>query len=126
MTPEIDLRGLRKTSPSEYLLRFAFGGIVTTCTGIIAHEYGPSIGGLFLGFPAILPASLTLVRRHDGRRQAVEDARGAVLGAVGLMVFAAVTALLATRVRTAVVLAAATCAWGLIAIACWTVIHRRR
>jgi uncharacterized membrane protein len=33
---------------------------------------------------------LTLVKEHDGRQQAADDARGARFGAVGLTVFAAV------------------------------------
>src|SRR5207253_3283130 len=62
--------------------------------GLVAREWGPSAGGLFLAFPAILPASLTLVARHDSRGDAADDARGAVLGAAALIVFAAVVLML--------------------------------
>jgi hypothetical protein len=49
-----------------------------------------SAGWLFLAFPSILPASLTLVVQHDGRRAAADDALGSVVGAVGLAAFGAV------------------------------------
>jgi hypothetical protein len=39
-------------------------GAITAAAGLIAGLYGPTIGGLFLAFPSILPASLTLVA-HD-------------------------------------------------------------
>jgi hypothetical protein len=53
--------------------------------------------GAAQAFPAILPASLTLVARHDGRKQAVAEAGGAILGAVALGVFAATAWLLASN-----------------------------
>jgi hypothetical protein len=36
------------------------GGLVTVITGIVAKNWGPVIGGLFLAFPAIFPASATI------------------------------------------------------------------
>jgi hypothetical protein len=80
------------------------GGAVTVLTGLIASHCGPAIGGLFLAFPAIFPASATLVERHErdkkrragilntlrGRLSAALDARGALLGAIALMAFAAI------------------------------------
>ncbi len=68
----------------EYILRFVFGGAITVATGLVASHYGPAVGGMFLAFPAILPASLTLVERHDGRAGATDNARGARLGALAL------------------------------------------
>ncbi len=60
------------------------------CTGLIAQHWGPVVGGLFLSFPAILPASATLIERHEtekkkragiscrvrGRKAAALDAAG--------------------------------------------------
>jgi hypothetical protein len=71
------------------------GGAVTACTGLVTEHWGPVIGGLF--FPAILPASVTLIERHEsekklsagiddrvrGRKTAALDAAGAVLGGWG-------------------------------------------
>jgi Protein of unknown function (DUF3147) len=61
MTPELDPAGLKKAKPWEYVVRFFFGGLVTALAGLVAKVWGPVVGGLFLAFPAILPASLTLV-----------------------------------------------------------------
>src|SRR5438067_4866772 len=64
-------RGWRgELSWKAYGLRFAFGGLITAITGLIAHNFGPVVGGLFLAFPAILPASVTLIEDHDGERAA--------------------------------------------------------
>src|SRR5689334_2494674 len=76
---EVDSSQFAEESFAEYALRFTFGGAITVCATLVARRYGPSIGGLFLAFPAILPASITLVKRHAGRRQAADDARGAIL-----------------------------------------------
>src|SRR5262249_52044444 len=84
MRPGIASGAIWKVEPWEYCVRFLFGGAVTLGTGIIAHAWGPEIGGLFLAFPAILPASLTLVKRHDGCPPVIAGARGACLGAVAL------------------------------------------
>ena len=126
MKPQIDPAGLRKAEPWEYVVRFGFGGAVTACTGLIAQRYGPAIGGLFLAFPAILPATLTLVERHDGRRDAADDARGSVLGAVALFVFAAGALLLVNVCPPALTLAAATAAWCVAAAALWTLRYGSR
>jgi hypothetical protein len=47
----------------QYASRSIFGGLATAVAGVIAKEYGPSVGGLFLAFPAIFPASATLIDR---------------------------------------------------------------
>ena len=65
MLIKVNLGALRKTKGSEYLVRFMLGGAVTVLTGLIASHYGPAIGGFFLAFPAIFPASATLVERHE-------------------------------------------------------------
>ena len=50
--------------------------------------FGPRAGGLFLAFPAILAASVTLIEKKERNRAGVHDIKGAVLGAVGLTAFA--------------------------------------
>ena len=37
---------------------------MTVVAGLIAARFGPVIGGLFLAFPAIFPASATLIEKH--------------------------------------------------------------
>jgi hypothetical protein len=104
MRIKADISALKKTKWHEYILRFAAGGVITVATGLIAKRYGPAIGGLFLAFPAIFPASATLVEKHErekklkagiarsmrGRHAAALDARGAMFGSVGLCFFALV------------------------------------
>ena len=62
---QFDLRALRDTKWHEYVIRFVFGGGVTVFAGIIAHRFGPVIGGIFLAIPAIFPASATLIEKHE-------------------------------------------------------------
>lgn len=110
---------LRRLAAWEYLLRFAAGGVVTAITGLIANHWGPAVGGLFLAFPAILPASLTLVKQHDGRRRALDDARGGQVGAIALAGFAASVTLTAARWPPVVVLPVATVIWLVVAVLAW-------
>jgi hypothetical protein len=124
--PRIDPAGLRKPAAWEYVIRFVFGGLVTVGTGLLGKRFGLAAGGLFLAFPAILPASLTLVKHHDGRELAVDDARGACIGTFGLAAFAVVVAMTAERWAPAVVLIAATAAWSAVAVALWFAVHVRR
>jgi hypothetical protein len=98
----LDISSLRKSRWYEYAIRFAFGGALTVITGVLANRFGPVFGGLFLAFPAIFPASVTLVEKHESekkleagisqtmraRQSAAVDARGAALGSIGLLIFA--------------------------------------
>jgi hypothetical protein len=92
---------LGQTRWYEYLVRFVLGGAMTVVAGLIAARFGPVIGGLFLAFPAIFPASATLIEKHvrerkekaglpgarRGKEAAALDAAGAVLGSFGLAAF---------------------------------------
>ncbi|HEY6456095.1 MAG TPA: DUF3147 family protein [Steroidobacteraceae bacterium] len=103
MRIEIHLSQLRHTRWYEYALRFVLGGAVCALAGFLADRFGPGVGGLFLAFPAIFPASATLVEKHEaqkkhragiehtvrGREAAGLDAAGATLGGLALCVFAA-------------------------------------
>lgn len=117
--PEFVPSAVRKLKFHEHAIRFVFGGVVSVLASLVAREYGPAIGGLFLAFPAILPATLTLVKTHDGRKKARDDARGARLGALGLVAYALSVALLAPRVSIAPALAAAVVIWGAVSVATW-------
>lgn len=123
--PELMLEGIKKPAAWEYILRFMFGGVVTVCTGLVAKRYGPAVGGMFLAFPAILPASLTLMKRHDGRACATDDARGARLGALALAGFAAVVAGTAEHWPPVLSLAAATAVWLALAVTLWSITYGR-
>ena len=54
-----------QTKGCEYLVRFVIGGGITVMAGLIADRFGPTVGGLFLAFPAIFPASATLIEKHE-------------------------------------------------------------
>jgi hypothetical protein len=98
----VDPSVIGQTKWHEYAVRFFFGGLITAVAGIIAKKFGAGIGGLFLAFPAIFPASATLIEEHEkkrkeekglqgtqrGREAASIDAAGAAMGSVGLTVFA--------------------------------------
>ncbi|MBV9945842.1 MAG: DUF3147 family protein [Myxococcales bacterium] len=119
MIPELRPAGLKDVAWWEYALRFVFGGVVTAVAGLVSHAFGPVVGGLLLAFPAILPASLTLLWRHEGRRQVIEDARGGRLGSVGLIAFAGVVWGTARAWPPAVTLAVATLAWVVVDVGLW-------
>ena len=116
----------RRTTPSEYALRFVFGGIVTAAVGIVGTAFGPAVAGLFLAFPAILPASMTLVEKHEGRKAAGRDAIGAAAGSVGLVAFGAVVWALAARAAAWEVLGIALVAWLAVSLAIWWAAMRLR
>ena len=102
MRIEIEPLALGKTRWYEFAVRFLFGGLITAVAGIIAKKFGPGVGGLFLAFPAIFPASATLIEKHEkqkkeraglhgsarGRKAASVDAAGASIGSLALLVFA--------------------------------------
>lgn len=101
MVVYLNMSALRQTKWYQYAIRFALGGLVTATAGLIAKKYGPSFGGLFLAFPAIFPASATLIEKHERERKqhkgksgvqrarnaVAADAIGAAIGSVGLICF---------------------------------------
>jgi hypothetical protein len=132
MIVQLRLSALRRTSRREYLLRFVLGGVTTVVAGLIAAAFGPVVGGVFLAFPAIFPASATLIEKHvrerkekaglpgsrRGKEAAALDAIGAALGSFGLAAFGAVVWLTIGRLAAlALVPAAAT--WIVVAVGAW-------
>jgi hypothetical protein len=85
---DIELGRLGSVDAHELAIRFAFGASASLLAGFTTLVFGPRVGGLFLAFPAILAASLTLIEKKEGNRAAVHDIKGAVLGAIGLAAFA--------------------------------------
>ena len=124
------VRRLRGTRVHEYAMRFVFGGLVTVGAGLISTRWGPVVGGLFLAFPSILPASLTLVAKHTRLTSAAgADALGAVLGSLGMLGFAVVVWAMADSLPAWLLLALALLVWMLLAAAAWSLFqlwHLRR
>jgi Protein of unknown function (DUF3147) len=134
------IKGIR---PHEWAVRFVFGGSVCVIAGLIAEKYGPTVGGLFLAFPAIFPAGASLIEAHEkmhkqrigangtvrGRLLAALDALGATLGCAGLVAFAVVFWLWLPRSPELLVFCLATLAWLTAAVGAWLLwrrIHRLR
>jgi hypothetical protein len=124
VTVRVDFSGLRRTTWRAYAVRLAFGGLITALAGFLTTRYGPVVGGLFLGFPAILPASLTLVKKHEGEQAAGDDALGAVAGSAGLVAFAAIVWALAAHLAAWQVLLCATVAWLGLSLLLWPLLRR--
>jgi hypothetical protein len=107
---------------------------------VIARKWGPEIGGLFLAFPTIFPASATLIEKHERERKqkgglhgqargtdaAAIDALGAAMGSVGLMAFAGICWWLIPKYPAPLALGGATVAWLLVSFSIWIIRQRRR
>ena len=113
---EVDAKKILSIRPGEYAVRFAFGALISAVAAIVTLKFGPRAGGLFLAFPAILPATLTLIEKKDGLAQALSDLRGAAIGSVGMIAFA-VVALILVRNNPAVALGAGVAAWAIVGAA---------
>ena len=136
---EFKLSDIKETKPIELGARFMFGGICTLGAGLIAKRYGPAIGGLFLAFPAIFPASVTLIQAHEkekktqigsdgtrrGRMSASIDAAGAALGCCGLLAFASICWKTLANHNAVVVIGAATVVWLVVSVVFWEIRKRR-
>jgi hypothetical protein len=115
---------IRKTKAKDYFIRFVFGGLVTACAGLLAHLYGPVVGGLFLAFPAIAPASMTLVQNHDSRIAAGAQSLGVAVGSVGLLSFALVVWGLSIHLAGSAVLSLALVVWLVVSVGLWFALAR--
>ena len=102
-------------------------------TGLIAKKFGPAFGGLFLAFPAIFPATATLIEKHEkdkkrkagiphtrrGREAAALDARGAALGSIALIGFALIVWKLLPEGNAALVLFGGLAVWLVLSVSIW-------
>lgn len=129
---------LHETRWQHYAVRFVFGGAITAIAGVIAKEFGPAVGGLFLAFPAIFPAAATLAESHEREKKqqhgmppgvrgtliAGIQAYGTALGSIGLAVFAVLFWTLATRMTLWLLFPLAVVSWFSVAAVLWLL--RRR
>lgn len=139
MIVKADFAALKETKWSEYAVRFVLGGLITAGAGIVARKWGPGAGGLFLAFPAVFPASATLLEKHERQKKqrlgmhgarraagaAAADAMGAAMGSAGLLAFAAVAWWCIPRLATGIVFAISILAWSSIAGLVWILRKRR-
>jgi hypothetical protein len=140
MTIKVNSSGLKQTKWHEYALRFVAGGITTLVAGLIVRKWGPGVGGLFLAFPVIFPASVTLIEKHERQKKqkkglhseergtdaAAIDALGTAIGSIGLIGFAGICWWLIPNHATPLALCSASFAWLLVSFAIWIIRQRRR
>jgi hypothetical protein len=124
VVPEVELGKLRKAKPRDYVIRFALGAVISIGAAIASKAVGARFGGIFLAFPAILPASLTLIQEKEGTRRADRDAVGAVLGGAALIAFAMIAELSLRRIEPYLAVILALLGWivasvGLYALLAW-------
>ena len=112
----VDLGSLREIRLRALALRFVFGAAVSVVAGLVGIAAGQRAGGVMLAAPAVLPATLTIIERQEGRGPAVTEVQGAVLGAVALIGFAVVAAASMARLPLAAALLGALAAWAAAAI----------
>jgi hypothetical protein len=110
--PSFSLGKVRETTARELVIRFLSGAATSVASGAVTLGFGPRVGGILLGFPAIMAASLTLIAEEEDIAEAREDARGAIVGACALTLFAAVAALTFGHLPGGVVLAVSTVVWA--------------
>ena len=135
MNISVSLSGLAQTKPLEFALRFVFGGIVTALAGLIAAQFGPVVGGIFLAFPSIFPATATLIEKHEAKKKKREgmhgrylakcaagaDAAGAAMGTIGLLAFGMLVWQLSESIAPWMMLTTATIAWFTVAMTVWII-----
>ena len=107
----------------DYVIRFCFGAGISLVAGLIGMKSGPKLGGVFLAFPAILPASLTLIEQKEGKERAAIDSIGAVLGAIGMIAFAVIVSLWVVRLGPVLALAIALVVWLVVALALYALVE---
>lgn len=142
MKIEFNISRLGESRWYEYVVRFIFGGCITAFAGLIAKHYGPAVGGLFLAFPAIFPATATLIEKHEKEKKKEQgkdgtirarmavglDAIGTSIGAIALAVFAIIIWRELPHSSLPAVLISAVLAWMVTAWMGWMLWHglRRR
>jgi hypothetical protein len=129
---KLDLSAVRETKWRDFAIRFVLGGSITAAAGLIAKEFGPKVGGLFLAFPAIFPAAATLVQKNEVEKKqdlglsgtqrgidaAAAEAAGTAIGSIGLAAFAALFWVLISRLG-GLAFFVSLMGWGAVAAAIW-------
>ena len=87
----------------ELIARFVIGGIVVSIFAVIAEMTRPkSFAGLFGAAPSIALATLGITIAQHGRHYAAIETRSMVLGALGVVLYAAAVSRLLVRRNTPV------------------------
>lgn len=140
MQIKVDFEALKRSKFHEYAIRFVFGGAISVIAGLLAKKFGASVGGLFLAFPAIFPASATLIEKHEkqkkeqkglhgserGRDAAALCAAGAAMGSIGMMLFSLFVWKLLPHDSAIWALSGASLVWFLSSAGLWLLREYRR
>jgi Ca2+/H+ antiporter len=135
---KISFAALKETTAKDYAIRFVLGGLVTVATGLIATKFGPAVGGLFLAFPAIFPATATLIASQQkekkervamngemrGRLAVAVEAKGTSLGTLGLVAFLLTAYSLLKNHSLVLALSLAIVAWAAVSVLLWFFVKR--
>ena len=121
--PEFNPEEIGAHRVRDYIIRFCFGAAISLVAGLIGMKFGPRLGGVFLAFPAILPASLTLIAKKEGNDPAARDSSGAVLGAIAMIAFAVIVSLWAVRLGVVLALAIGLVVWLVVAVALYALVE---
>jgi hypothetical protein len=117
------LRSLRQAGPRDLAIRFTFGAAISAGAAMIAILANPRFAGVFLAFPAILPATLTLIERKASEEEAIEAGDGAILGAAALILFGGLVWWLVPRIGAPSALVVATAGWLLGAVTLYLILR---
>lgn len=113
--PRFSVAKVKEATGRELGIRFAAGALTSVVAGAVTLVFGARVGGILLGFPAIMAASLTLIEQEEDAVAAREDARGAIVGACGLTLFAVTGALAFGHLPGTIVLALGSLVWAVVA-----------
>lgn len=116
LVPRVEPEKVKGQRFSAYALRFAFGSGIALVAGLVGMFFGPKVGGVLLGFPAVLPASLTLIQKKEGKDEASVDSIGAVLGGTAMIVFAVLVSLTVKSFGAVPSIAVALIVWLAVAV----------
>src|SRR5215216_4428930 len=119
------VENVRDLRSRDLLVRFIFGAVTSAVAGSLSILFSPIVGGVFLAFPAILAASLTLIAEEEDMEGSREDARGAAVGALALGAFAGIGVLTFTMVAWPLALMAASAGWALVALSLYLLLWVR-
>ncbi|GCE02759.1 DUF3147 family protein [Dictyobacter aurantiacus] len=120
----LDLSKLKQIRMKDYIIRFFFGGAISVIAALITQLTNGRIGGIFMAFPAILLASLTIINRKDGQHKAEEDAKGAIIGALAFVLTAIVLSLTLQKLSGALSLLLSLVVWLLCAFGLYALSYR--
>jgi uncharacterized membrane protein (GlpM family) len=123
--PLLQLGKIKQVRVKDLLIRFVAGALTSILAGGLSLAFGSRLGGIMLGFPAILAASLTLIQEEEDTAHAREDARGAVGGGCAMAMFALAATLTFGHLAAALALLIAAGVWTVTAFGLYVILWFR-